>query len=194
MFTLAVLIERISHNEINFFANSLMLEPHIENKTSNGRVVIWLTRDHEIKELKPIVLDVTDITISSCSAYKVDRTDAGLTDVDDTLDFSCEYGKDNESYVINLKEPKHRLTNVSVTLDFVSKLTDTLQGFYHSSFVDDVTKTNSWFVSTQFSPIDCRRAFPSVDRPYAKATFKISLTRPVEKKTFMSNMPVESTE
>lgn len=171
-----------------------MLEPHIENATSTGRVVVWLTRDHEIKELKPIVLDITDITISGCTAYKVDRTDDGRTDVDDALDFSCDYGKDNESYVITLKEPKHRLTNVSVTLNFVSKLTDTLQGFYRGNVVDEATKTNSWFVSTQFSPIDCRRAFPSVDRPYAKATFKISLTRPLDKKTFMSNMPVESTE
>lgn len=153
-----------------------------------------MTRDHEIKELKPIVLDVTDIAISGCNVYKVDRPDASRTDLDETLSYTCEYGKDNESYVINLKEPKHRLTNVSVTLDFVSKLTDTLQGFYRGSIVDEATKANSWFVSTQFSPIDCRRAFPSVDRPYAKATFKISLTRPLDKKTFMSNMPVESTE
>lgn len=166
-----------------------MLEPHIENATSTGRVVIWVTRDHTIKELKPIVLDVTDIAISSCSAYKVDRVD-----LHEDLDYTCEYGKDNESYVITLKEPKHRLTNVSVTLEFVSKLTDTLQGFYRGSFFNEETKSDSSFVSTQFSPIDCRRAFPSVDRPYAKATFKISLTRPLDKKTFMSNMPVESTE
>lgn len=166
-----------------------MLEPHIENATSTGRVVIWVTRDHNIKDLKPIVLDVTDIAISSCSAYKVDRVD-----LHEDLDYTCEYGKDNESYVVTLKEPKHRLTNVSVTLEFVSKLTDTLQGFYRGSFFNEETKSDSSFVSTQFSPIDCRRAFPSVDRPYAKATFKISLTRPLDKKTFMSNMPVESTE
>lgn len=166
-----------------------MLEPHIGNTTSTGRVVIWLSRDHDIKELKPIVLDVTDIAISSCSAYKADRVD-----LHEDLDYTCEYGKGNESYVITLKEPKHRLTNVSVTLDFVSKLTDTLQGFYRGSFFNEETKSDSWFVTTQFSPIDCRRAFPSVDRPYAKATFKISITRPVDKKTYMSNMPVISTE
>lgn len=166
-----------------------MLEPHIGNATSSGRVNIWMTRDHDIKELKPIVVDITEISILSCSVHKVDRGD-----VHENLDYTCDYGKDNDSYVITIKDTKFRLTNVSVTLDFISKLTDTLQGFYKGSFVNEDTKSDSWFVSTQFSPIDCRRAFPSVDRPYAKATFKISLTRPTDKKTFMSNMPVESTE
>lgn len=148
-----------------------------------------MTRDDKIKELKPIVVDITEITINDCHVDKVDRSD-----VHENLDFTCSYGKNNESYVIKLKEPKYRLTNVSVTLNFNSKLTDTLTGFYRGSFYNDETKSDSWFVSTQFSPIDCRRAFPSVDRPYAKATFKISMIRPLNKQTFMSNMPVESTE
>lgn len=166
-----------------------MLEPHIENSTSSGRVNVWITRDHNVKSLKPIVLDISEISISSCSVSKVDQVD-----VRETLDFSCDYGKDNESYVIKIKETKYPLTNVSVTLEFVSKLTDTLQGFYRGSFYNEETKGDNWFVSTQFSPIDCRRAFPSFDKPMFKSTFKISLIRPTDKKTFMSNMPVESTE
>lgn len=167
----------------------MLLEPHIENSTSTGRVNVWLTRDQTVKELKPIVLDISEIRIASCHVYKVDRAD-----VHENLDYICDYGKDNESYVIKIKDTKYQLTNVSVTLEFTSKLTDTLQGFYRGGFYNEDTKADNWFVSTQFSPIDCRRAFPSVDRPYAKATFKISLIRPIDKKTFMSNMPVESTE
>lgn len=130
-----------------------------------------------------------DIDVTSCNVFKADRTD-----VNENLEYTCAYGKNNESYVIQLKEPKYSLTNVSVTLEFTSKLTDTLQGFYRGGFYNEDTKSESWFVSTQFSPIDCRRAFPSFDRPMFKATFKISLVRPTDKKTFMSNMPVESTE
>jgi aminopeptidase 2 len=151
--------------------------------------VIWITRDNNVKGLKPIILDITEISVSSCSVLKVDRGD-----VEETLDYTCDYGKNNESYVINLKETKYPLTNVSVTLEFVSKLTSTLQGFYKGSFHNDDTKADSTFVSTQFSPIDCRRAFPSFDRPMFKATFKISLIRPTAMETFMSNMHVESTE
>lgn len=166
-----------------------MLEPHIENSTSSGRVNIYITRDHSVTSLKPIVLDISEISISSCNVLKDDSVD-----VRETLDFTCDYGKDNESYVIKIKETKYPLTNVTVTLDFISKLTDTLQGFYRGSFYNEETKNDSWFVSTQFSPIDCRRAFPSFDRPMFKATFKISMIRPIDKQTFMSNMPVESTE
>lgn len=167
----------------------MLLAPHIENSSSSGRVNIWITRDHNVKELKPIVLDITEIEITGCNVFKVDRQD-----VNENLDYTCDYGKNNESYVIKLKETKFPLTNVSVELEFVSRLTSTLQGFYRGGFYNEDTKSDSWFVSTQFSPIDCRRAFPSFDRPYAKATFKISLIRPVDKKTFMSNMPVESSE
>lgn len=130
-----------------------------------------------------------EIAVKSCSVFKVDSND-----VHESLDYTCDYGKKNESYVITIKDTKYDLTNVSVTLEFVSKLTDTLQGFYKGSFFNEDTKSDSWFVSTQFSPIDCRRAFPSMDRPDMKATFKTSVIRPVNKLTFMSNMPVESTE
>ena len=151
--------------------------------------MIWIERDENVKGLKPIILDITEISVSSCSVIKVDRGD-----VQETLIFTCEYGKNNESYVINLKETKYPLVNVTVTLEFESKLTSTLQGFYKGSFYDEETKSESTFVSTQFSPIDCRRAFPSFDRPMFKATFKISLIRPIDKNIFMSNMPVESQE
>lgn len=174
---------------IYLFFNRLLLEPHFENATSTGRVVIWIERDENVKGLKPIILDIMEISVSSCSVIKVDRGD-----VQETLDYTCDYGKNNESYVINLKETKYPLVNVSITLEFESKLTSTLQGFYKGSFYDEETKADSTFVSTQFSPIDCRRAFPSFDRPMFKATFKISLIRPTDKNIFMSNMPVESQE
>lgn len=167
----------------------MLLEPHIDNSTSSGRVNIWVTRDHNVKSLRPIVLDMTDISVSSCNVFKADRSD-----VHENLEYTCDYGKNNESYVIKLKDTKYSLTNVSISLEFESKLGDTLQGFYRGSFHNEDTKSESWFVSTQFSPIDCRRAFPSFDRPMFKATFKISIVRPTDKKTFMSNMPVESTE
>lgn len=46
-----------------------------------------------------------------------------------------------------------------------------------------------WLVSTQFSPIDARRAFPCFDRPDKKAQFKISMIRDVNRTMALSNMP-----
>jgi aminopeptidase N len=165
------------------------LEPNIETSTSTGSVKILTSRDDKVKDLQPIVFDINEIEITSCKVEEVDRADIEIS-----LDYTCEYGKNNESYVINLKKNKFSPKNLTVHLDFVSKLGSTLTGFYKSSFENDETKEKSWLLSTQFSPIDARRAFPCVDRPYAKATFKISLIRPIEKKISISNMPIESTE
>lgn len=46
-----------------------------------------------------------------------------------------------------------------------------------------------WLASTQFSPIEARRAFPCMDRPDKKAEFEISIVRPYEKSMILSNMP-----
>lgn len=167
----------------------MILEPHIENVTSTGSVNILMERDQEVKDLKPIILDINEIEITSCKIASRDRSD-----VEQHLDYECDYGVNNESYVITMKKTKFPLNNVSVQLEFISKLGSTLTGFYRGSFTNEETKESSWFVSTQFSPIDCRRAFPAVDRPYAKATFKISLIRPLSKRISLSNMPLESTE
>jgi aminopeptidase N len=166
-----------------------VLEPHIENATTTGSVNIWMARDESVKDVQSIVLDLNDIEISSCRVLSEDQNDA-----ENHLEFTCEYGKDNESYVINLKKTKFPIGNVSVQLEFVSKLGGTLTGFYKGSFLSEETKETSTFVSTQFSPIDARRAFPCLDRPYAKATFKISMIRPVNKRLSISNMPIETTE
>ena len=123
------------------------------------------------------------------SVLKVD-----LVDLEDDLQFDCEYGKNNRSYIINLKSSKYPIQNVTVRLEFISQLTSTLQGFYKGSYFDQNTNNNTSFLSTQFSPIDARRAFPCFDNPGKKAYFKISLVRPTIKKTHMSNMPIVLSE
>lgn len=47
-----------------------------------------------------------------------------------------------------------------------------------------------WMISTQFSPIDARRAFPCFDRPDLKANFTISIIRPRSMSMALSNMPL----
>jgi aminopeptidase N len=106
---------------------------------------VKLERDHNIKELMPIVFDVTEIEIVSCEVKKIDRGD-----VNENIDFITEYGANNQSYIIKLKQTKHRITNLSVLLEFNSKITSTLQGFYKGTFNNEETKNDSWFVRFVF--------------------------------------------
>lgn len=102
--------------------------------------------------------------------------------------FEAGYGRNNQSYVIRIKERGENLRNVTVILDFESELSDTLQGFYKGFFLEEGTDEKNWFASTQFSPIDARRAFPCFDSPDMKATFEVSLVHSVDKTMFLSNM------
>ena len=165
-------------------SSSLLLEPNIQTSTSEGGVSILITRDMNVKNLEPIVLDIKDIEITKCKV---------INHNEETLVPDCQYGKNNESYVITLKKTKYPLTNITIQLSFVSQLTSTLQGFYHGSYFDNEKESNVSFMSTQFSPIDARRAFPCFDNPGKKATFKISLIRPIKKEISISNMPLETT-
>lgn len=116
---------------------------------------------------------------------KVDQSD-----MDDELITDCVYGKHNNTYIITLKDTKTPVVNVTVDLEFRSQITNTLQGFYKGTYFNKIHRNNSYFYSTQFSPIDARRVFPCFDTPDKKATFKISLIRPAGLSCSLSNMPL----
>ncbi len=59
-------------------------------------------------------------------------------------------------------------------LDFRGTLSDQLQGFYRSTFVDDAGVTRT-IATTQFESTDARRAFPCWDEPDLKAVFGVTL-------------------
>ncbi|XP_062552092.1 aminopeptidase N isoform X2 [Armigeres subalbatus] len=157
----------------------LTIEPNFEQSINNGTVVISIVRDTTYgNDLLPIVLDMNQITILSSQVLDSDNQD---------IAFDAIYGRNNQSYVIRIKENGVNVHNITVILDFESQLSDTLQGFYKGSFVDEENGQKSWFASTQFSPIDARRAFPCFDSPDMKATFEVSLVHPVDKTMFLSN-------
>lgn len=112
--------------------------------------------------------------------------------VDENIIYNCEYGRNKNTYVITLKESKQYIINFMVELEFTSKLTSTLQGFYEASYYDAATKENKIFLNTQFSPVDARRAFPCFDDPGKKAIFNIKLIRPMNMTTSISNMPLKN--
>jgi aminopeptidase N len=76
---------------------------------------------------------------------------------------------------------------LKLTVPFNNKLNDEMAGFYRSKYT--VNGEERWIATTQFEPVDARRAFPCWDEPALKATFEITLTVPANL-VALSNMPV----
>ncbi|KAJ8681952.1 hypothetical protein QAD02_017744 [Eretmocerus hayati] len=95
---------------------------------------------------------------------------------------------ERQFHVIQTKEVLEAGKQYLVSLKYIGKLNDHLQGFYRSSYlVDNQTR---WIATTQFQPTDARRAFPCFDEPAMKAMFQINIARP-RNMTAISNMPRE---
>ena len=81
-------------------------------------------------------------------------------------------------------------SNYTLGIEFVSKLSEELSGFYRSTYTDDEGKKIT-MATTHFEPTSARKAFPCFDEPALKATFEISLGR-TKGMVALSNMPIKA--
>lgn len=80
-------------------------------------------------------MDVNNVTISNVRLIKA-LNQTSLEEVE--LDFDSEYGADNSTFVITLTKSvaEEKDLKLVVSMDFVSQITDTLQGVYKTSYVN----------------------------------------------------------
>ncbi|XP_017131390.1 aminopeptidase N isoform X2 [Drosophila elegans] len=172
---------------------SLLIEPSVEASASNGSLTIEIERDvAKVTSWEPIVLDVHNISISNVRVIRAPLSkQANNGSEEQELEFDSDYGDDNATFVISLDKALAEETQLKLllSLDFISQVTDTLQGVYKTSYINPDTRKEEWVISTQFSPIDARRAFPCFDRPDMKANFSVSIVRSNQYKMALSNMP-----
>ncbi|XP_052836414.1 aminopeptidase N isoform X4 [Drosophila gunungcola] len=172
---------------------SLLIEPSVEASASNGSLTIEIERDvAKVTSWEPIVLDVHNISISNVRVIRAPLSkQANNGSEEQELEFDSDYGDDNATFVISLDKALAEETQLKLllSLDFISQVTDTLQGVYKTSYTNPDTRKEEWVISTQFSPIDARRAFPCFDRPDMKANFSVSIVRSNQYKMALSNMP-----
>ena len=98
-----------------------------------------------------------------------------------------EYRPSEEYLVIFLADKLVGGDDYRVACRFASKLTNSLQGFYYSSF--NSHGTEHLLATTQFEPVYARQAFPCFDEPDKKAVFTISVSCEPEYHA-LSNMPL----
>ncbi|XP_028036117.1 puromycin-sensitive aminopeptidase-like isoform X3 [Bombyx mandarina] len=80
----------------------------------------------------------------------------------------------------------------TLQLSFSGNITNTLTGFYKSTYVDS-NNENRYLGVTQFEPTSARSVFPCFDEPAFKAKFEISIAHP-QNLTVLSNMKVATQE
>ncbi|KAJ3415879.1 hypothetical protein HDV05_003943 [Chytridiales sp. JEL 0842] len=76
----------------------------------------------------------------------------------------------------------------TLKVQFSGVLTESLRGYYISTYKSAIDGTEQVMASTQFQPTDARRAFPCFDEPGFKAFFQINMTV-ADHLHALSNMP-----
>ncbi|KAF2365600.1 ERAP1-like C-terminal domain, partial [Trinorchestia longiramus] len=91
-------------------------------------------------------------------------------------------------YIASLEQPLEAGQQYLLVMEYKGYLNDQLSGFYRSQYSRN-DGTQVWLATTQFAPIDARRAFPCFDEPAFKATFEVYVARQTNM-TSISNMPL----
>ena len=65
---------------------------------------------------------------------------------------------------------------ISLIFRFTSFISNHLNGFYRSSYLDEASNQTRHLAVTHFEPHHARQAFPCLDEPDMKAEFTVSIT------------------
>ncbi|KAI5967001.1 uncharacterized protein KGF55_000410 [Candida pseudojiufengensis] len=151
---------------------------NLKNDTFKGEVSIDLDVLQPTNEL---ILNYRDISVT--------KEDIKVTNNGDNIKIdSIEENKSKEYFIIKFNQTVES-GKLNVIINYNAIIQTNMAGFYKSSYEDQgVTK---YMLSTQFEATDARRAFPCLDEPLLKSTFKVKIIGD-SNWTFLSNTPVES--
>ncbi len=173
----------------------IRLPPHIEpvryeveltpfldpdNFTIRGYVKMEFDHIKERHNSNRIYLHIRETAIDEDS---VKWSESGTNDV-----IGHEYDIERNFYVVHLQK-KARQGPGWISMTYMANLNDDLTGFYRSSYPDEEDGSTRYLAATQFQKPDARKAFPCMDEPDLKATFRIRLGRR-EEMIAVSNMPL----
>ncbi|XP_066994895.2 endoplasmic reticulum aminopeptidase 1 isoform X2 [Anabrus simplex] len=183
----------------------LMLQPYRHQGVFQGRVQINVTC---LETTDKIVLHAHKELQISRAAVSVRRMGRVASSTSDYFDQDNQYDRYSESYLqvtkvirdmktsqceILLSEPLIKGVTYQLDMPFSGQLSnDKHQGFYHSSNENNTSEMR-WFIATHMKHGNARRVFPCFDEPTFKATFEVSVTRPINMKA-ISTMPIRTSD
>ncbi|KAG8910898.1 Aminopeptidase 2 mitochondrial [Tulasnella sp. 417] len=162
----------------------LTFKTDLEALTFTGSGVIHLD---VLQETKEIVFNASaDLTLSNVAihseAFKTEQVRPAS---------EVKIQKDKEHVTVLSPHALPKGSKAKLHLDWDTKLTDSLTGYYYSSTQHEGKQR--YYALTQFAPTDARRAFPSWDEPLLKATYDVTMISRADTVN-LSNMPVTSEE
>lgn len=115
---------------------SILIEPNNLTSTSNGSLAVRVQRDSRLTSFEPIVLDINNVTVSNVRVTRDLYAENLMQAID--VEFDGSYNADYSAYVITLAKSlaDEKDLRLIVSMDFVSQITDTLQGIYKTSYID----------------------------------------------------------
>ncbi|CAF5033428.1 unnamed protein product, partial [Rotaria sp. Silwood1] len=136
-----------------------------------------------------LVNQPTDTMILYAAELQIDQAQITL-DSNDELSGTIEMDEENERVKISFDRQLEQ-GDCKLSLKFIGDINDRMQGFYRYKYTTPDGQEVRYGASTQFEPINCRRAFPCWDEPNFKATYDITLITPKNLQA-ISNMPIIS--
>ena len=132
-----------------------------------------------------VLVHARDLNVTECSVA------LGASDI--YVAASCAPdAPGTERLVVTLPSSAVGLSRLRLFFRFTGLLSDTVIGFYGSSFVANASAAPRRIVQTKFEPSFARTAFPCFDEPAMKATFALDLVGVPAGYTALANMPIVS--
>jgi tricorn protease interacting factor F2/3 len=142
------------------------LDFDLEKKIYEGKEKIFLNLDKE----DLIKIDSVDLKIKE---LKVNDKEVNFEIAQDKILIKNGFQKGENTIFIN----------------FEGELKEVLGGIYLSKYKDK--EEEKYLITTQFEPIEARKAFPCFDDPDKKATFDLTLIFPKELKSISNTLPIK---
>ncbi|XP_034826979.1 glutamyl aminopeptidase isoform X1 [Maniola hyperantus] len=143
---------------------ALRLNPNLSKKVFEGEVKISLNIS---KPVKSIFLHANNLDIHYTEVKSINNQSIPV--------ISTAMLSTSEVFQVNLKEEIQANTNCELILTFTGRLDKGIVGFYASTM-----RSGDTMVASKFQPTYARQAFPCFDEPDFKATYDITLVKPVD--------------
>lgn len=158
----------------------LMIHPSHDHQSFKGEETIELTLS---KPTKSIILHSADLTIESAEIFG--------SETSKKLWQAAEISYNPEDEIATFTFAKAVIGKCELKLKFRGNITEKLAGFYRSTYQHGGEKKT--LATTQFEPVDARRAFPCFDEPSQKAVFDITLMVPKGQIAISNTYPISET-